>query len=99
MGELKRNAARIGVVQTNDDRAGPKRRDERVDAKFGDDHSVDDADRGADHDDDEHGERYRQLIEAQEPDEQQPTEAGDITDAEIKIARDQWDGKPACDDG
>src|ERR1700742_367172 len=99
MGELKRNAARIGVVQTNDDRAGPKRRDERVDAKLGDDHSIDDADRGADHDDDERRERYRQLIEAEKPDKQQAAEARHVTDAEIKIARNQRNGEAARDDG
>ena len=72
VGELKRNSARIGVVQTNDDRAGAERRNQRVDAKLGDDHSIYDPDYGANHNDREHRQRYGQLIETRDPTSNRP---------------------------
>src|SRR5260370_9242034 len=96
--ELKRDAARISVVEPYYDRSDAKRRNERIDANLGDDHSVDEADEGANPDDSQNRERNGPLAVAEKADDKKTRKARDIADAEIEIAADQRHRQAGGDD-
>ena len=72
MGELQGNAAGIGVVHPNHDSPGAEGRNESIDPHLGDDHAVDDANCGADRDDDQHRDWDWELIELNSPTSNSP---------------------------
>ena len=97
--ELQRDAARVGIIQSDDHGASAEGRNESVHTQFGDDDFIDDADRCPDRDDDQHCDRNRQLIEAQQSHQQEAAEARDVADAEVEVSGDERDRKTSRHDG